>query len=296
MIVFPNEMTRVGVEYEGEVLANKFLEDLVKHIEAIQDDRIPSRSLKPSSLQCNRQAWYYINTPPSEPEERKHALIGITETGTFRHEALQAYIETMGEGWEYIDVAEYIMDNPHIEKLKDLKVVRKVGAETLLRNEKYNMNFMCDGILKYDNKYYILEIKTESTWKFKYNNYVNTAHFNQARAYSFMFGIPDVIFLYENRDFNEKKAYMFTSSEEDLKKFEDMINNILTSQEPPELTEEFMLEVDDNVKPGRISAKARREGYWQDQHKPCEYCPFRESCKAWENREKLVELELERKK
>lgn len=291
MIQFPSELTRQGVEYEGEILANKFLEDLVEHIEDSQDKRLPSQSLKPSSLHCNRQAWYILNTPADKPEEREHAIIGITETGTFRHDTLQAYIEGMGKGWEYVDVAEYIKENSHIEKLKDLKVIRKVGAETLLRNEKYNMNFMSDGILKYKNKYYLLEIKTESTWKFRYNNSVAFEHQNQARAYSLMFDIPDVIFLYENRDFNEKKTYMFSSTKEELEDFEKMITNILESRNPPELTEEFLAEVDANTgkdeKTGKqrpISDKARREHYWQDQFKHCKWCQFRDQCKLWEER------------
>lgn len=285
MITFPKELTREGVEYNGEVLAEKFLDNLITYIENSQNDRVPSQSIKPSSLHCNRQAWYILNTPSSpDQEKRNHAIIGITETGTHRHEMLQAYIENMGSGWEYIDVADYLADNTYIEKLKELEVVGKFGAETLLQNKKYNMRFMCDGILKYENKYYLLEIKTESTWKFKYNNYVNPAHFNQARAYSLMFGIPDVIFLYENRDFNEKKAYMFTSTEEDLENFRLMIENILTSEDPPIINEEFMQLVDDALVKKTVSKKAFNNNYWQEQFKPCQYCPFQTQCMEWETR------------
>ena len=76
------------------------------------------------------------------------------------------------------------------------------------------MSFLCDGIIKYKNHYYILEIKTESSNKFFQRKGVDPSHYQQATAYSLAFGINEVIFLYENRDTLDKKAFLFPVTDE----------------------------------------------------------------------------------
>jgi CRISPR/Cas system-associated exonuclease Cas4 (RecB family) len=70
------------------------------------------------------------------------------------------------------------------------------------------MSFLCDGIIKYRGHYYILEIKTEASFKFNERKGVDPSHYHQATAYSIAFGINDVLFLYECRDNCSKKAFM----------------------------------------------------------------------------------------
>jgi hypothetical protein len=96
---------------------------------------------------------------------------------------------------EWVDVEEYVKSH----NLTDLEIRAKTGTETKLYNKKYNMSFMCDGIVKYKGKYYVIEIKTEISSKFFSREGVDSKHYNQARAYSLNFDIPDVIFIYIRR-------------------------------------------------------------------------------------------------
>ena len=73
---------------------------------------------------------------------------------------------------------------------------------------------MCDGLLKYRGKYYILEIKTESTFKWQNRTDVDDGHKDQATTYSMLLQVPNVIFLYENRDVCKLKAFMFNVTAE----------------------------------------------------------------------------------
>ena len=67
---------------------------------------------------------------------------------------------------------------------------------------------MCDGIIKYKSKYFIFEFKTETANKWYKRTDVDESHYNQATAYSLAFGIDKVLFVYENRDTLDKKAYI----------------------------------------------------------------------------------------
>jgi CRISPR/Cas system-associated exonuclease Cas4 (RecB family) len=73
---------------------------------------------------------------------------------------------------------------------------------------------MCDGIIRYNNHYYVLEIKTEASFKWSTRTDVDPAHHKQGTAYSVAFNLPEVMFLYINRDILDMKAYLFVPTDE----------------------------------------------------------------------------------
>ena len=75
---------------------------------------------------------------------------------------------------------------------------------------------MCDGVIRYKGEYYILEIKTESSFKFNNRTDVDASHYTQACTYSYTLQIPQVLFLYENRDTCQKKAYVYKPTQETI--------------------------------------------------------------------------------
>ena len=120
-----------------------------------------------------------------------------------------------------------------------------------------NMSFLCDGIIKYKNKYYILELKTESSNKFWQRQDTDPVHYNQATAYSLAFGIDNVIFVYICRDNLEMKSYMFTPTSDmknSLVGYIDECNSYVSRQVVP-------------PKPEPLNKKA------------CMYCRYKKYCK-----------------
>ena len=156
-----------------------------------------------------------------------------------------------GYDCEYIDVAAYI------KKFKpaETEVVGKRGPETKCYNRIYDMSFMCDGILRINKEYYVLEIKTESTFKFSQRLGVDEKHYAQATCYSLLLGIDKVIFLYENRDTCLKKTYLFQVTEK-------MRNDI----------KEKISFVEKCVKENNLPAPFKNE-------KVCMYCAYSLKCK-----------------
>lgn len=192
-----------------------FLNDLKRSIEfdSAKTSHIPSKTYKPSSMNCIRSMYYQITGAEPDESRPSYNFVNICNSGTDTHERIQKYVANMINNnidCVYVDVAQFVKDRG----LDYLDVVSKNGMETKLYHKTLNMSFLCDGIIKYKNHYYILEIKTETINKWYMREYVDNSHYNQGIAYSIAFGIPDVIFVYINRDMLDMKAYMFTPTDE----------------------------------------------------------------------------------
>ena len=240
---------------EEAPIEKQFVEDLKRSIELNdkKESRKPSQTYKPSSMNCLRNMYY--QRIGIEPESESNAvLIGICESGTDRHETIQNYIRRMKYNnidCEWINVGDYLRE----QNITDPVVLEQKGNETKLFSNIYNMRFMCDGLIKYKGEYYIIEIKTESTHKFNRHEEPWPSHIQQATCYSMTIGVPKVIFIYENRDTCNKKAYLVTVTDKMVERVVDIINRVNKA-------------VQDNVIPPRC----------EDTHK-CSYCKYKGQCK-----------------
>ena len=201
-----------------------FLNDLKKSIEmtATAEKHKPSQTYKPSSMKCIRNMYYQRTGATQDEELASYCSVGICNSGSDIHVRIQNAVEDMkkhGIDCEYIDVADYVKSRG----LDYLEVVSKNGPETKLFHKTLNMSFMCDGIIRYKNHYYILEIKTEASFKWANRTDTDPSHYNQGTSYSVAFNIPEVIFLYINRDILDMKAYRFIPTDQ-MK--EDLVGTI----------------------------------------------------------------------
>ena len=211
-----NNVIRLINEVTHELPAEQsFLADLKRSIEITDAKGIktPTRPYKPSSMGCIRSMYYQLTGTEPDKTPSSYMMVGICNSGTDIHVRVQKAIEDMknnGIECEYIDVAEFVKSR----NLTDLEIISKNGMETKLFHKKLNMRFMCDGIIKYKNHYYILELKTEASFKFNDRKDVDPKHYNQGTAYSIAFGLDEVLFVYISRDVLDMKAYMLTVTDE----------------------------------------------------------------------------------
>ena len=233
-----------------------FLADLKKSMEvtAGKEAGIPSKAYSPSGMNCIRSMYYKMIGTIPDPMPQSYSSIGICDMGTDIHVRVQTAIDKMkdnGIQCEYIDVAEFVRS-----RNLPLEIVSKQGMETKLFSPQYNMRFLCDGIIKYNNHYYILEIKTESSFKWTSRTDVDPSHYNQATAYSIVMQLPEVLFVYVNRDIFDFKSYIFTPTDEQKANFVGQIENcneyVTMHKCPP--------------KPEDASKKT------------CSYCIYRDTC------------------
>lgn len=235
-----------------------FLNDLKRSIELEADkySRLPSKTYKPSGMNCIRASYYQIMGVQPDEYKSSYTMVGICNSGTDIHVRVQTAVEQMKDNnmdCEYIDVAEFVKSRG----LDYLDVVSKNGMETKLYYKDLNLSFMCDGIIKYKGKYYILELKTESSFKFNNRKDVDPGHYNQATAYSLAFGLDRVLFVYINRDILDMKAFMLSVTDE-------MRSNLLEYIASCDLYVKQMIAP---PKPENVSKKA------------CSYCGYKNQCK-----------------
>ena len=192
-----------------------FISDLKRSIEitAQNSSRKPSQTYKPSGMNCIRQSYYQVSGHEPEIGRFDYNGIAICETGTDRHVRIQDAVAMMkknGIDCEYVDVGKFVKQR----KLDYLEVKSNVGNETKLYHKGLNISFMCDGIIRYHNHYYIIEFKTEGSSKFFVRKGVDASHYNQAICYSMALGLPEVLFVYISRDTLDLKAYVYTVTDE----------------------------------------------------------------------------------
>ncbi len=263
--VLANVLNLVGAAVEELPVERQFLNDLVASIEMtdVKNQRKPSPSYKPSSLHCIRNMYFQITGAEVEGERATSELIGICESGTDRHERIQNAVAEMSNNnidCEYIDVQEYI-ETKHAEgRLLDLEVIEKQGNETKLFNKTFNMRFLCDGIIRYKGRHYILEIKTETANKFWDRQDVNPDHILQGTAYALNFDINKVLFLYESRDTCAKKTFMLNVTD---KMKQDLAGKLSEC-------DDYVARLTVPPKPVELSRKA------------CAYCSYATLCKRYE--------------
>lgn len=240
-----------------------FLNDLKRSIELTDERnaRPGSKTYKPSGMNCIRQSYYVITGEEQDEANSSYVGVGICESGTDRHERIQQAVIDMWSNCmdcEYIDVADFVESRGLTEYLDIVKRpdFAKKDFETKLYHKTLNMSFLCDGIIKYKNHYYILEIKTENSNKFFQRKGVDPSHYHQATAYSIAFGLNDVIFLYECRDNCDKKAFM-------LKVTDDMKQELLGYIET---CDSYIAKMNVPPKPDDVAKKT------------CSYCSFKSRC------------------
>jgi Iap family predicted aminopeptidase len=273
-------------------VATEFLEMFVNTIErtVAEEKKEPTKSFKPSSMNCSRRCYYQLTEDDAGGGAyRTFQSIGMAETGTSRHEYLQYWVMQMKNFHypvEYVDVEEYLQKFPN----EDIEILEKKGAETLLYSKKYNMRFMMDGIVKIRNKYFIIEFKTEISFKFGRRDGVDVGHYNQSVAYYLNFQLP-IIFLYENRNDLDKKAYLFTPTEEQIDEvltIMDEANKGVKENTVPPIPENIKSSLQKALDKKKVSQIAFREGRWQTQLNECRYCEFQAICMNEENNEKTL--------
>lgn len=243
-------------------IEESFLSDLKRSIEltAKKESRKPSQTYKPSGMNCIRSMYYQVMGKDVE-DEPTFTNIGICNSGSDIHERIQQAVIDMksnGMDCEYVNVAEYVKSRG----LEDIEIVKEPDFEngqyeTKLYNKKYNISFLCDGIIRYKSKYFILELKTEASFKWQARTDVDPKHHKQGIAYSLNLDLDDVIFIYINRDVLDMKSYMFHVTDTMRA---DLVNLILDCQGY----------VDRQIPPPKPDVPKNM----------CKYCGYKEICDA----------------
>lgn len=248
---------------KAQPLNKAFLTDLMSAVEMKDQKykRKPSQYYKPSSFVCLRQMYFIRVGEEIDNVRTEYTAIGMADTGTRRHEAIQEVLlemDEMGYDWRYVDVEEYLKEKWAEQKCLTIKVKGKHGAETRLFDEALQISFMCDGIIqrKSTKQYYLFEFKNQVSFKFNGKEKVDDEHITQVACYCMSLELDQAFVVYENRD--------------------------VCSLECPELfvvTEEMKAECSSKIFECDSYVERMIPPPSHPTNKPCRWCPYQTACR-----------------
>lgn len=216
-----------------------------------------SRYISPSGLGCAVACACKLHGIVAEPRRENFQTMSFMDAGEDRHKRIQQFLVTTPY---WVNVATFIKErnlplkavykvdtkkystpeNPLPEEIlveeKDdflLKYQLPEAAlfiddyETLLVHKTLPIRFKCDGILYINGTYYVLEIKTESATKNRGRDLYDPKHQLQGKAYSWLFNIENILWVYESRDTLTQKFFVQLVLKEERKSIEDYIQAIV---------------------------------------------------------------------
>ena len=217
-------------------------ENSVKRQEERERQPVPTDYFRPSSMYgCERMLFFMrVHGGMGAVEEMDVPLIEICNSGTDRHLRIQHLIEEM-EGVTCLDLEEIVKEAQQKGIKTEFVGWNEDHTEARCKNEELSIFFQPDGVLNFEGKDVLLEIKTESTYQHSNRYEPKEDHKWQATCYGMGLGIDYVLFFYEDRNFCKKKAYLWKITDEmreAVKKKIYTVNEALKAGIPPEKNED----------------------------------------------------------
>ena len=169
------------------------------------------KSFAPSSIRCDRLSWFRLRgVQPDKPEVADTVLQFAADIGTACHRIIQNNLQKMLKD-DWIDVSEYLKT---IEMPSDYSVeVDPNSGETLITLSNPAVRFACDGIIRINGTYYLLEIKSAEYNSWNSLTTYKPQHKDQVVCYSGLLKLNKVLFVYIDRWYGEIKCYEETIPE-----------------------------------------------------------------------------------
>ena len=193
---------------------------------------------RPSALAdgCKRMIYYQRMGLGYNEGSSSATLIDICANGTDRHERIQGTIKAI-PNLTWLDVEEVVKEANQVGIKTKFLGWDKNKTEAKCYSGDINANFLCDGVFKYKGKDMLLEIKTIHMYGFQKLNAPLDKHIRQVTCYAMAMGIDHVVFFYEDRNFLNKKIFLYTVTEEDkqevMRKIAYIEQALLIKQTPP---------------------------------------------------------------
>lgn len=233
--------------------------------------KIPAKkstpSLSPSGLGCQRAAAFKLSGSMSREDEETYESGLAAAMGSFVHERLQKF---MSKSDIWVDIHDYISEHPELNLVvrEDQKHDGEVSLSFPGKRKDLSVppfTFQCDGMVKIQGEYYLIEIKTETETAWVKREAPNPKHQEQGKAYAFLYGIKKILWVYASRESfgTHRKVYLQEIEESKIDAFKTSIFNIGKAVEESSI----------NTLP-----KA----------KDCKYCAFIDLCKELDNTKNQV--------
>lgn len=224
---------------------------------ADHDAKPKNRTIAPSAAYCMKQNWFRLRgVEPDKAKSSDRNLDFTAQIGTACHENIQKLIkEMLGDDW--LDVGQYLK-----ETLKpDYKFeVETYGYETRIAVEYPPIKFSCDGLIRWKDKLYLLEIKTSEFSSWDALTGPKSNHVDQIKSYATLLHLNDVLMIYQDRQYGGLKCFEIHIGEDVL---QDTWNKFM-----------YIVDMaDKNLPPAGLPSG--------DSRCSASMCPYHKKCKEW---------------
>ena len=154
-------------------------------------------------MRCKRISWFRLRGVQPDIDSNPDLTLNFAaDIGTACHRIIQEnLIDQLGSDW--ISVEDYLKElNPNYSYK-----VEQSGFETQVEIEDPPIKFACDGILRINGEYYLLEIKSSEYSSFNDLTEPKSQHVDQIRCYSALLHLPRVLVLYIDRQYGSFKCF-----------------------------------------------------------------------------------------
>ena len=213
-----------------------------------------SKSIAPSSFRCLRKSWFRLRgTSPDILPSPDITLDFTAAVGTSCHQNIQQRLKKhLQDKW--ISVSDYFSIVPP----KYEYTLTQLGLETAIEVKSPPIRFSCDGIILWNDVFYLLEIKTSEYTSFKDLCTYKEEHLDQVKLYSTLLGIDHILFLYQDRMYGDLKCFEYVMRSYDVSEVNSKI-------------EKLMKCVELNIAPPKLPTGDK----W------CNNCPYKIKCSQW---------------
>lgn len=237
-----------------------FIEAMDRAIKVQNPPRAGRANIKPSKANCLRMMYYILTEAEVDGRETVDPdMVLIQSEGSKMHDVIQHILaKAQDQGIDFKD------PSGEVDKAAQMgirTVVRRsvhdedTPYEVTCYNEDYDISFKFDGVVIFNGKKVILEIKNEDHFKWMKRVMPEENHIFQATFYSICLGINQVLFLYVGRNYKKRKAYLV------------------------EITDEMRLTQITRIRIVQY-CKAKKIIPGCEAGKGCRYCAFKKKCKA----------------
>lgn len=191
------------------------------------------KTFAPSQMRCDRVSWFRLRG--TEPDKVSKPDIGLNFTaqiGTACHQTIQKrLVDRLGNDW--ISVQSWINDNPELFMDYDMSIQTKEGSyeSEIDMHSPYPVRFACDGIIRFQGKIYLLEIKTAEYSSLNDLTEPKPKHLDQIKCYSTLLKIPNVLFLYQDRQYGDLKCFEVTVDCMEQQAIRDKMDRVIAAVE-----------------------------------------------------------------
>lgn len=208
--------------------SGKFLYDYTNFVTSDLETKasaIPHKTFAPSGMRCDRRSWFRLRgVEPDAYRAPDLALNFTAEIGTACHRIIQSnLIQLLRDDW--ISVPKYLksIDFPYEYSLE----TSGDGLETKICIVDPPINFACDGIVRYQGGYYLLEIKTSefNSWQDMMNP--KSEHIDQVLCYATLLQLEHILMMYQDRQYGGIKCYELKVAPSQRQGVLDKINRVM---------------------------------------------------------------------